>query len=52
MTSDLKQRKRWEQTAFHESARAVIARKLGLACPGIMMFPTDPQSRAGALRRG
>jgi ATP-dependent Zn protease len=37
------------QISYHEAAHAVIARKLGQSCLGIMMFPTDSQSNAGAL---
>jgi hypothetical protein len=37
------------QRSYHEAAHAVVARKLGQSCIGIMMFPTDPQSNACAL---
>jgi hypothetical protein len=29
------------QRSYHEAAHAVVARKLGQSCIGIMMFPTD-----------
>ncbi len=31
------------QRSYHEAAHAVVARKLGQSCIGIMMFPTDHQ---------
>jgi hypothetical protein len=37
------------QRSYHEAAHAVVARKLGQSCIGIMMFPTDPQSNACTL---